>query len=205
MPNNMRVYDSDFVGHQQHELIELAREAALAYNGNWESLIFWKKRVVDGREIGPRLARQILNMCLATEGGDAVREALYESLNFLHAPPRLVVVTDNFKPKRVVNSDRRNRVIDVTTDVTVKARYGMSTAWNAVVHIIDHDKTHCRWGAKPLWPYGHGWDFTKRTPVLWAYWVCGNGVAGKPGKLLLLNDIPSDKHECRKCIEADGS
>lgn len=197
MNQAIRVHDSDFIDHRE-SLHMLAWRAAYFYQGNWETMIEWRRYVTDGQVLSNKQARAVLNCVL----GDATQQSLWPVIlttldqvreQNAEAPPKLRLVRRDSDPNK-------KRPVGLRLRAVVHATYGKPNQKNGVVHIIDHSKTFMEWSV-PRVPYEPWHDYdAQRIPSLHVVWKCANYRPNTP--IVLYREPPEGIKRCRKCQEA---
>jgi hypothetical protein len=161
----VRVYNSDFAADDS--LVAFAEQIAAHYNGNWDALVTMKRRVLANIGLSTHEARQVLNMAPSDtsyeQSWDAIAAHIQDSRQATQARilhPKLVLVPRIEKRKAVL-----------TLPAKIKVDFARPACWNGSIHIINHNKTHCRWQAR--WNHQRAeYDYENRRPELWVYWIC---------------------------------
>jgi hypothetical protein len=135
--NTARVYDSDIDDVNENDMRNMAAAVALAYHGNWESMIGWQRHCQQGLPLGKKDVRTILNMVLSDSTQSHWHHEIRGYLRGTPArPPRLHVVREEKKPERkwIIN-----------TTAKWKADYFRPDHKMGKIHLIDHGRTFMHW------------------------------------------------------------
>ncbi len=172
----MRVYDSDFTT-SPNELINLAAEIALSYDGNWDAMCDWKVHCRSAQPLDPKQARTILNMALS----DVTQHRYHERIKRLitssivdgaRALRPLAASERPESPRHVVVSLPVQRPVWIHTKCKFNSAVFRPNHISGKLHLTDHGRTKLKWEFPYLWDT-HTRDESIRIPKLTLYGWCG--------------------------------